>query len=354
MANTQKIPCVVFGASGYAGVELAKMIVNHPAFSLEALFVSEHSSDANKLLSDLYPKYKGLLDFPLVPGGKAKLQALNSSLSSVDKGLIFLATPHEFSHDIAYSLTADNVTVLDLSGGFRLQDINSYPKYYGFAHQYAEQLPNIPYGLPEWNAHNLKNKPLISLPGCYPTASQMAIKPLVNDNLLTETCVPVINAISGVSGAGRKAALGTSFCELSLKPYNLFVHRHAPEICQEVGRKVIFTPHVANFDRGILATIVMQVKDGTRLEQINAAFESQYADKALIRLRSEPPHINDVAYTPFCDLYWQLDGTDLIVISAIDNVLKGASSQAIQCANIICDFHEGLGLLPSAQTQGAV
>jgi N-acetyl-gamma-glutamyl-phosphate reductase len=354
MVNTHKIPCVVFGASGYAGVELAKMIANHPIFTLEALFVSEQSRDANKLLSDLYPKYKGLLDFPLVPGGKAELKALKSSFSSVDKGLIFLATPHEFSHDIAYSLAADNITVLDLSGGFRLQDINLYPKYYGFEHQYADQLNDIPYGLPEWNAHSLKNKPLISLPGCYPTASQMAIKPLVKHDLLTEQCSPVINAISGVSGAGRKAALGTSFCELSLKPYNLFVHRHAPEICQEVGRKVIFTPHVANFDRGILATVVMQVKQGTNLEQINSAFDSQYADKPLIRLRSEPPHINDVAYTPFCDLYWQLDGTDLIVISAIDNVLKGASSQAIQCANIICDLHEGLGLLPSSQTPGAL
>ncbi|WP_341206415.1 N-acetyl-gamma-glutamyl-phosphate reductase [uncultured Psychrosphaera sp.] len=354
MANNKNIPCVVFGASGYAGVELAKMIVNHPTFSLEALFVSEQSSDANKLLSDLYPKYKGLLDFTLVPGGKANIEALKSTLSGVDQGLIFLATPHEFSHDIANSLTANNITVLDLSGGFRLQDPDLYPEYYGFAHQYAEQLSDIPYGLPEWNAHNLKDKALISLPGCYPTASQMAIKPLVKSELLTDQCTPVINAISGVSGAGRKAALATSFCELSLKPYNLFVHRHLPEICQEVGRKVIFTPHVANFDRGILATIVMQVKEGTTLEQINMAFESQYSDKPFVRLRSEAPHINDVAHTPYCDLYWQLNGTDLIVISAIDNVLKGASSQAIQCANIVCGLHEGLGLLPTSQTQGAI
>lgn len=354
MANNKNIPCVVFGASGYAGVELAKMIANHPIFTLEALFVSEQSSDANKLLSDLYPKYKGLLDFPLVPGGKVNLEALKSKLSSIDQGLVFLATPHEFSHDIAYELIADNLTVLDLSGGFRLQDPNLYPEYYGFAHQYAAQLSDIPYGLPEWNSHNLKNKPLISLPGCYPTASQMAIKPLVKSELLTDLCMPVINAISGVSGAGRKAALSTSFCELSLKPYNLFVHRHAPEICQEVGRKVIFTPHVADFDRGILATVVMQVKEGTTLEQVNLAFESQYSDKLFVRLRSEAPQINDVAHTAFCDLYWQLNGTDLIVISAIDNVLKGASSQAIQCANIVCDLHEGLGLLPSAQTQGVI
>lgn len=345
MKNRNKIPCVVFGASGYAGVELAKMIVSHPIFELEALFVSEHSNDANKLLSDLYPKYKGLLDFLLVPGGKTNLEALNSTLSCVDKGLIFLATPHEFSHDIALTLTSHNITVLDLSGGFRLQDHSLYPKYYDFSHKYSENLASIPYGLPEWNAGKLANSPLIALPGCYPTASQLAIKPLIKAGLLTEQCTPVINAVSGVSGAGRKAALSTSFCELSLKPYNLFAHRHAPEICQEVGRKVIFTPHVANFDRGILATIVMQVKQDTTIEQVNTAFNQVYNDKPLIRIRQQPPQINDVAYTPYCDLYWQLNGQDLIVISAIDNVLKGASSQAIQCANIVCQFPETLGLV---------
>lgn len=345
MASSNKIQCAVFGASGYAGVELARILASHPNFELTQVLVSEQSKDANKLLSELYPKYSGLLDLPLLPGSISTVQALISELKSAGKGLVFLATPHEFSHDIAYQFASDSITVLDLSGGFRLQEPALYDEYYGFSHKYAEQLKSIPYGLPEWKADQLHNTSLISLPGCYPTASQLAIKPLIQAELLTDECVPVINAISGVSGAGRKANLATSYCELSLKPYNLFKHRHAPEIMQEVGRKVIFTPHVADFERGILATITMQVKLGTSADQIAGAFEQQYTQQPLVRLRTTPPTIKDVAHTPFCDIYWQLDGTDLIVISAIDNVLKGAASQAIQCANIISGFNQALGLI---------
>ncbi|NVK26148.1 MAG: N-acetyl-gamma-glutamyl-phosphate reductase [Gammaproteobacteria bacterium] len=342
----KKIKCAVFGASGYAGVELARILANHSKFELTDVLVSEHSNDANKMLSELYPKYSGLLDLTLLPGSDASLQSLTQRFEQAGQGLVFLATPHEFSHDIATSLASDKITVLDLSGGFRLQNPSLYQEYYGFEHQHQDLLKDIPYGLPEWNAHSLKGKNLISLPGCYPTASQLAIKPLVLGRLLTDNCVPVINAVSGVSGAGRKANLGTSFCELSLKPYNLFKHRHAPEIAQEVGRKVIFNPHVADFERGIIATITMQVKEDTTIEQINAAFENQYSAQSLVRLKSTVPSIKDVAYTPYCDLYWQLNGTDLIVVSAIDNVLKGAASQAIQCANIICGFDHATGLLP--------
>lgn len=346
MASTKKIKCAVFGASGYAGVELARILANHPDFELLQVMVSEQSKDANKLLSDLYPKYAGLLDLELFPGSKANLQALVSAFEHADQGLIFLATPHEFSHDIATSLATDKVTVLDLSGGFRLQAPEQYPEYYGFEHQFTDLLPTIPYGLPEWNAEQLTSSNIISLPGCYPTASQLAIKPLAKDGLLTEQCVPVINAVSGVSGAGRKANLGTSFCELSLKPYNLFKHRHTPEIIQGVGRKVIFTPHVADFERGILATITMQVKSGISESNIANSFEQAYQNQPLVRLKQQIPTIKDVAYTPYCDIYWQLDGEDLIVISAIDNVLKGAASQAIQCANIIVGLDQATGLLP--------
>lgn len=345
MTTLTSIPCVVFGASGYAGVELARIITGHPAFHLNGVFVSEGSKDAGKLLSDLYPKFSGILDYSLQAGTKDNIQSMLATLNESAKAFVFLATPHEFSHDIATSLASDKVTVLDLSGGFRLQDPALYETYYGFKHQHADLLPNIPYGLPEWKQSQLAGNNIISLPGCYPTASQLGIKPLVQSELLTDECVPVINAISGVSGAGRKANLATSYCELSLKPYNIFAHRHQPEIAQEVGRKVIFTPHVADFERGIIATITLQVKAGTTIEQINQAFLDQYQDAPLVRLKEQVPAIKDVAYTPFCDLYWQLDGTDLIVISAIDNVLKGAASQGIQCANILADIDSATGLV---------
>ena len=347
MASSKKIKCAVFGASGYAGVELARILSSHPEFELLQVMVSEQSNDANKLLSDLYPKYAGLLDLELFPGSKTNLQALIGELLLADHGLIFLATPHEFSHDIAWSLASDKITVLDLSGGFRLQQASLYEEYYGFKHQYADQLANIPYGLPEWNGDNLAGKNLISLPGCYPTASQLALKPLIANDLLADNTVPVINAVSGVSGAGRKANLGTSFCELSLKPYNLFKHRHTPEIEQGLGRKVIFTPHVADFERGILATITVEVNQGVCESDIAESFEQAYGQQPLVRLKQTIPTIKDVAYTPYCDIYWQLDGSHLIVISAIDNVLKGAASQAIQCANIIANLHQATGLLPT-------
>lgn len=341
----QKIPCLVFGASGYAGVELARIINSHPALQLHALFVSEHSADSGRQLSELYPKYTGIIDQTLTAGSPSAIESVLIELNQYDKAFVFLATPHEFSHDIATSFISDHVTVLDLSGGFRLQDPEQYPKFYGFEHKFTELLPGIPYGLAEWNGDSLKDKPLISLPGCYPTASQLALKPLTTNNLLTAACKPVINAISGVSGAGRKANLGTSFCELSLKPYNLFTHRHTPEIEQGIGRDVIFTPHVADFERGILATITVQLEASVTLDMVNQAFTKAYAEQPLVRLRDTIPTIKDVAFTPYCDLYWQLNGTDLIIISAIDNVLKGAASQGIQCANILLDLPQETGLL---------
>lgn len=339
------IPCLVFGASGYAGVELARMINGHPALELDALFVSSSSQDAGKLLSGLYPQYTGLIDMPLIAGTDEAIDAKLSQLNAAPKAFIFLATPHEFSHDIAAKLASETVTVLDLSGGFRLQQTSLYPEFYGFEHQFADLLPDIPYGLVEWNAEQLAGHKIISLPGCYPTASQLALKPLTTNGLITDECKPVINAISGVSGAGRKANLATSFCELSLKPYNLFVHRHTPEIEQGIGRKVIFTPHVADFERGILATITVQLKAGVNAEQLAQAFTSAYEDQPLVRLRNTIPTIKDVAYTPFCDIYWQQNGTDLIIVSAIDNVLKGAASQGIQCANVLLELPQETGLL---------
>lgn len=351
MTTANKIPCIIFGASGYAGVELAKMVHAHPAFYIHGLFVSANSQDSGKLLSDLYPQVRNIIDLPLVAGTHSAIEETFANITSAQQALAFLATPHEFSHDIAASLASETVTVLDLSGGFRLKDKDLYPTFYGFEHKYSELLETIPYGLPEYYGDQLKGHNIISLPGCYPTASQLAIKPLVEAKVLTDNCVPVINAISGVSGAGRKASLATSFCELSLKPYNLFTHRHRPEIEQSVGRKVVFSPHVAAFERGIIATITLEVSSGTTEADIKTIFEKQYQDQPLVRLTDTIPAISDVAFTPFCDIYWQLDGSDLIVVSAIDNVLKGASSQAIQCANLVCDFPQELGLIANGGGQ---
>lgn len=336
-------PCVVFGASGYAGVELIKLIHSHPQFYLAEAYVSEHSADAGKSISELYPQLYGSIDCTLVSASEKAFNQLTQFIENQSKTLIFMATPHEFSHDYAIQLSSEKSPVFDLSGAFRLKDKELYPKHYQFEHKYSKELSEAPYVLPEWFIEDVSEYSLISLPGCYPTASQLAIKPV--KALIDSEFLPVINATSGVSGAGRKASLSNSFCELSLKPYGIFSHRHQPEIEQGVEQGVIFTPHVADFERGILATITMKLSAGVTESDVSAAFSSAYAHAPLVRLCNSAPSIKNVAHTPYCDLYWQVKNDYLVVISAIDNLLKGASSQAIQVANMHCHLPQTAGLV---------
>ncbi|HSG53297.1 MAG TPA: N-acetyl-gamma-glutamyl-phosphate reductase, partial [Rheinheimera sp.] len=212
----------------------------------------------------------------------------------------------------------------------------------GYAHQHPELLQEAVYSLMEWQKTALPR--LISVPGCYPTACSLALLPLIKAGLVADDCIPVINATSGVSGAGRKAALNTSFCEVGLNAYGFFKHRHRPEIEQNLGRKVVFTPHLGNFKRGILATSVVTLKGGVSAADIAQAFTSAYEGKPLVRLVSHSPNVADVAGTPFCDIFWQQDGEQLVVVSAIDNLLKGAAAQAMQAANVRFGKPETAGL----------
>ncbi len=157
-------------------------------------------------------------------------------------------------------------------------------KYYGFTHQYPELLEQAAYGLAEWCGNKLKEANLIAVPGCYPTAAQLALKPLIDADLLDLNQWPVINATSGVSGAGRKAAISNSFCEVSLQPYGVFTHRHQPEIATHLGADVIFTPHLGNFPRGILETITCRLKSGVTQAQVAQVLQQAYAHKPLVRL----------------------------------------------------------------------
>ena len=236
--------------------------------------------------------------------------------------------------------------VFDLSGGFRLSSDEDYQKYYGFSHQNINLLNQAVYGLAEWqNQIDIKNAQLIAVPGCYPTAALNSLKPLVDAGLVAEQPI-IINAVSGVTGAGRKANIGTHFCEVSLSAYGLFNHRHTPEIEKYLDHEVLFTPHLGNFPRGILATIYVQLKDGITEAQVESAYQC-LADKPLIRLLANTiPSINGVANKPYVDITWQKQGSQLIVMSAIDNLLKGASGQALQCMNISMGLPGEMGLLP--------
>lgn len=342
------IKCGVIGASGYSGSELVRILTGHPNFSLEGIYVSANSQDAGKAISNLYPVHLGQCDLTL--------QALSDDqLANVGKQLdaVFLATPHEASHLWVPELAAQGCAVFDLSGAYRIKDTQVFAKAYGFEHEQPDALKQAVYGLAEWQAEAIQQADIIAVPGCYPTASLLALKPLFETGLLTGMDWPIINAVSGVSGAGRKATMTNSFCEVSLQAYGVLGHRHQPEIASHLGTQVIFTPHLGNFKRGILATVTVRVLAGTTAEQINEAYKQAYADADIVRLRDSWPKIDEVAGTPFCDLHWKLDEDSgyLVVTSAIDNLLKGAASQAVQCANIRFGLADNTGLLSTESSR---
>ncbi len=330
---------LIVGATGYAGAELAAYLSRHPHMNITGLTVSAQSADAGKLLSDLHPQLKGIVDLPVLA-----MNNVQEAAKGVD--VVFLATAHEVSHDLAPQFLAAGCVVFDLSGAFRVNKPEFYSEFYGFEHQHLDWLDKAVYGLAEWQADKIKDAQLIAVPGCYPTASQLALKPLLENDLLNDSQWPVINATSGVSGAGRKASIGNSFCEVSLQPYGLFNHRHHPEIVEHLGVPVIFTPHLGNFPRGILATITCRLKAGVTAQDIAEAFHNAYHDKPLVRLYTKGvPALKDVVGLPFCDIGFAVKGEHLIVVATEDNLLKGASAQAVQCLNLRFGFPETQSLL---------
>lgn len=329
---------VIIGASGYSGAELASLVAKHPNLTLTGCYVSEGSLDKNKLLSDLYPEHLGLLDCPLLPLSVSAFDDIQS-----DADYVCLCTDHKVSVDLAPQFLAMGKKVFDLSGGYRLASNDDYVTYYGFEHQHPELLNEAAYGLAEWNHDDIANAKLIAVAGCYPTAALNALKPLKQAGLLSSESI-IINAVSGVTGAGRKASVGTHFCEVSLAPYGLFNHRHGPEIEQHLGHKVLFTPHLGNFPRGILETIYVQLKPGVTKENVASAYQVLSSEPLIRLLGDKVPSIKGVAKQPFVDIGWQQQGTQLIVMSAIDNLLKGAAGQALQCINISMNLDHTTGL----------
>ena len=329
MSEVQKV--AIIGASGYAGAELVGLLSQHDKVSIQHLVVSENSTSCGTLFSELHGRWQGICDVPLQSFSKAWF---DSAVQDLD--VVFFATPHEFSADWAQAFVEAGVKVFDLSGGFRLKNAQDYPKYYGFEHHNITALAQAKYGLAEWQQADIANTNLVAVPGCYPTASLLALKPITSNHLHIENSLIVVNGISGVSGAGRSASLATNFNEVSLKPYNILQHRHQPEISKEAHAQVIFNPHLAPYKRGLLATVTMQLKNGVTAQQIDTAFEQAYNDKPLVRIVKAWPQIGNVAHTPFADVHWQVDEEKSVVVvsCAIDNLLKGASSQAVQCFNI--------------------
>lgn len=340
----QLAPVAIFGASGYSGIELARLCAHHPAVEVKLLTSDRWvGEDAAVRLGTL--------------AGRAFV-AHDEGLSQA-KGcaVAFLATPAEVSLKLAPRLIAQGVRVIDLSGAFRLKDARLYPKYYGFEHTEPALLAEAAYGLPELFRSELPKARLIANPGCYPTAAALSIAPLLRGGLALSSGI-VINAASGVSGAGRKASEEYTFMEIGddVRAYKVLKHQHTPEISQTLaatgGGKVelVFTPHLLPLKRGILNTTVATLAPGATEEKVKAAYQKAYADEPLVQLLSsaEAVRLTNAAHTPRCLVGVSVDGDKLVAVSAIDNLLKGAASQAVQNLNLMLGQPETTGLVPRA------
>jgi N-acetyl-gamma-glutamyl-phosphate reductase len=260
--------------------------------------------------------------------------------------VVFLGLPDDAAANIAPVLIARGVRVVDLSGAFRLREAAAREKWYP-----ATRLGALKpvYGLTERNYDAIRGAELLTNPGCYPTAALLALEPLVEAGLLTGDIV--IDAKSGISGAGKKPSERTHFSENhgSVAAYNVFAHRHVPEIEQELGAPVTFVPHLVPLDRGILETIYARVRPGTTAAQVAELMSQAYKDAPFVRITGEMlPEIKHVAYTNFCDIGWRVDtaGGRILLVSVLDNLVKGAAGQAIQNMNVMLGYDERTGLMP--------
>jgi N-acetyl-gamma-glutamyl-phosphate reductase len=333
----------VVGATGYAGAELAAILARHPHVRLCGLFSS--SGGATVPMADVHPAMgtSALIAEPF---------ALETLLAN-GPDVAFLATPNEVSAALAPQLLDAGIRVVDLSGAFRLQEGALYPAWYGFAHPRPELLDGAVYGLTEHCNGELATARLVANPGCYPTSILLALKPLT-PRIDREQAV-ICDAKSGVSGAGKKADVAWSFAEVAgnFKAYGVGTHRHEPEIRQglRLGDRatIVFVPHLLPTVRGILSTMHVAFTHPVTNDEIVNIYASAYAGAPFVRIlpAGRLPELRSVVATPRAEIGWQLlqGGRRAVVVSAIDNLLKGAASQAVQNFNRMCGYAEGEGLL---------
>lgn len=338
------IRAAIVGASGYSGVELASILLRHPDARIVGLFGSSRRADEARSFAEVAPSLRGRLDLPILPADPDTIAGLKPHAA-------FLSTPHEASLELAPALRSRGITVIDLSAAFRLKDRTLYPKHYGFEHTEPDLLARAVYGLPEISDRAaIARADLLAVPGCYPTSAVIPLAPLVRAGAVRPGTNVIVDSTSGVSGAGRAAAARTHFCEVSLQPYNVLRHRHNPEIDAYAGVATIFTPHLGPFDRGILSTMHVELADGWTGERVRAVLGDAYAREPFVRLLPAGawPSVGSVERTNFCDIGLAADDArrHLILVSAIDNLTKGAAGQAVQCMNIRFGLDEIAGLLP--------
>jgi N-acetyl-gamma-glutamyl-phosphate reductase len=325
----------VAGATGYTGQELLRILAHHPAVSLTAA-MSSGSTAARKL-----PALSRLWTGEITPLSPDVLRQAE---------LVFLALPDAAAAELAPALADAGVRVIDLSGAFRLRNDEVRSRWYPDTHRMPD---GVAYGLTELRREAVAKARLVANPGCYPTATLLALAPLVDAGLLAPGSDVIVDAKSGVSGAGKTPSERTHFseCHGSLSAYGVFGHRHGAEIEQGVaeageGHTVTFVPHLVPLDRGILATIYVKLKPGATDATVAEAYQKTYANAPFVRLTGASlPEIKHVAHTNFCDVGWRVDPSGrAILVSVIDNLVKGASGQAVQNLNVMLGLDERTGL----------
>ena len=337
----------IVGANGYSGEELCSLLARHPHVRLVAVTSRQH---AGKPLRDVLPKFSGHPALHNLKFSESSAAALIESQAEY----VFLALPHGLAAEFAAPLIDAGVKIIDLSADFRLRDAATFLEFYGEEHSAAHLLARAVYGVPEIHRSDVASAQLVASAGCYPTSVLLPLVPLLRNGLLDPSSI-VVSSASGVSGAGRKAETTLLYaeCNESLRAYGIPKHRHLSEIEQELslasGDKVTitFVPHLAPMNRGIHTTIFAQPSTGFTSREIEACWARAYADEPFVRVSSTLPDVKNVIHTNFCDIAVRPDDRTgrVILLSALDNLVKGAAGQAVQNFNLMAGFAETDGLL---------
>jgi N-acetyl-gamma-glutamyl-phosphate reductase len=334
------IRVAIIGASGYTGAESIRIILGHG--KAELVYLTALPEECGPV-EDVFPQFKGRCNLPIEPLDFAKLSGL------ADVALCCL--PHKVSMGFVPKLLDMGLKVIDFSADYRIKDVAVYEKFYQ-KHTDTDNIAKAVYGLPELFRKQIKSANLVANPGCFPTGAILAIAPLLKENLIQTDSI-IVNAVTGISGAGKNPSSKFHFPNMNenLFPYGIGSHRHLPEmeqIASEIaGRdiQILFQPHAGPFDRGILSSVYCQPKGKTSNDQLAKLYNTFYASEPFVQVRKDPPAVKDIAGTNYCHIFVTVVKGRVLAFSAIDNLVKGASGQAIQNMNIVFGLDETMGLL---------
>jgi N-acetyl-gamma-glutamyl-phosphate reductase len=335
----KKTKAAIVGASGYSGQELIRLLLRHPHVEITHYTSRQY---AGKSVAEVFPRFRGQVDATFV----------EPDVNQIDADVVFLALPHGVAAEYASALLRKNIKVLDLSADFRLKSPAVYKEFYEHDHPAPELLKQSVYGLPEIHRDQIRGAKLVACPGCYPTSIILGVAPALKNGFVKSDSI-IATSLSGVSGAGRKVADEFLFteCNESARAYGIPKHRHIGEIEQELSSlagsnvTISFTPHLIPLNRGIVSTIYMSI--AKKPDDVLAAYQNFYKGEPFVRVTPSLPDTKNVEATNFCDISVRIDPRTnrLIVVSAIDNLTKGAAGQAVQCLNLVCGYDETTGLL---------